>query len=76
MTAATHLEYTPEQVSAGVSSPNIGTSFSTFGFDPPSPHSTQNTSNHHLLQIMGKPAWLTIQGGRYESFLLITLPRT
>ena len=23
--------------------------------------------NHHLLQITGKPSWLTIQGGRYAS---------
>jgi predicted NAD/FAD-binding protein len=35
--------------------------------------------NHHLLQITGKPSWLTIKGGRwvvsYAEKLLIVLKR-
>lgn len=27
--------------------------------------------NHHLLQIIGKPSWLTIDGGRYDHVLFI-----
>lgn len=27
--------------------------------------------NHHLLQIIGKPSWLTIDGGRYDHALFI-----
>lgn len=29
--------------------------------------------NHHLLQITGKPAWLTIPGGRYVNLHRLVL---
>jgi predicted NAD/FAD-binding protein len=74
-----HLEHPTRQVRFGFSRSHACTSILIRNLRRCSRNSMQVQffSNHHLLQITGKPNWLTINGGRLLASLLIRIfPRS